>query len=95
MELVRKENLFETDKLKSGVKPSIRRTGAKIIDFLVFRKYFGRIVAKKRSIVVSIPACHAGDRGSIPRRGAMLLLGTLWLSNHWSFKVNQLIRKIT
>ena len=22
------------------------------------------------SIVVSIPACHAGDRGSIPRRGA-------------------------
>jgi hypothetical protein len=24
------------------------------------------------SIVVSIPACHAGDRGSIPRRGAML-----------------------
>lgn len=23
------------------------------------------------SIVVSIPACHAGDRGSIPRRGAM------------------------
>ena len=21
------------------------------------------------SIVVSIPACHAGDRGSIPRRG--------------------------
>ncbi len=26
---------------------------------------------------------------------AMLLLGSLWLSNHWSFKVNQLIRKIT
>ena len=24
------------------------------------------------SIVVSIPACHAGDRGSIPRRGAFL-----------------------
>ena len=23
------------------------------------------------SIVVSIPACHAGDRGSIPRRGEM------------------------
>ena len=23
------------------------------------------------SIVVSIPACHAGDRGSIPRRGAI------------------------
>ena len=25
------------------------------------------------SIVVSIPACHAGDRGSIPRRGAQVL----------------------
>ena len=24
------------------------------------------------SIVVSIPACHAGDRGSIPRRGGTL-----------------------
>ena len=24
------------------------------------------------SIVVSIPACHAGDRGSIPRRGDFL-----------------------
>ena len=24
------------------------------------------------SIVVSIPACHAGDRGSIPRRGAFV-----------------------
>lgn len=24
------------------------------------------------SIVVSIPACHAGDRGSIPRRGDMV-----------------------
>ena len=27
-----------------------------------FRQFLG-------SIVVSIPACHAGDRGSIPRRG--------------------------
>ena len=26
------------------------------------------------SIVVSIPACHAGDRGSIPRRGAYSFL---------------------
>ena len=24
----------------------------------------------------------------------LLLLGSLWLTNHWSFKVNQLIRKI-
>ena len=26
------------------------------------------------SIVVSIPACHAGDRGSIPRRGEVILM---------------------
>ena len=25
------------------------------------------------SIVVSIPACHAGDRGSIPRRGVSFI----------------------
>ena len=25
------------------------------------------------SIVLSIPACHAGDRGSIPRRGAFFI----------------------
>jgi hypothetical protein len=43
--------LYETDMLKSGVKPSIRRTGAEIIDFLVFRnkslkEAYGPIVAK-------------------------------------------------
>ena len=26
------------------------------------------------SIVVSIPACHAGDRGSIPRHGEIFFL---------------------
>ena len=29
------------------------------------------------SIVVSIPACHAGDRGSIPRRGGFFFLTCL------------------
>ena len=29
------------------------------------------------SIVVSIPACHAGDRGSIPRRGGAGNLNTV------------------
>ncbi len=43
--------LYETDMLKSGVKPSIRRTGAELIDFLVFRnkslkEVYGPIVAK-------------------------------------------------
>ena len=31
------------------------------------------------SIVVSIPACHAGDRGSIPRRG--VYFSAWWLNN--------------
>ena len=29
------------------------------------------------SIVVSIPACHAGDRGSIPRRGVFFFWNEL------------------
>ena len=31
------------------------------------------LVSVLDSIVVSIPACHAGDRGSIPRRGDYFL----------------------
>ena len=31
----------------------------------------GRVLG---SIVVSIPACHAGDRGSIPRRGGFCFI---------------------
>ena len=34
-----------------------------------------RVLPLLDSIVVSIPACHAGDRGSIPRRGAFCDLG--------------------
>ncbi len=34
------------NEFKSGVKPSIRRTGAEIIDFLVFGYFTGQIVAK-------------------------------------------------
>ena len=33
----------------------------------------GSICSILDSIVVSIPACHAGDQGSIPCRGAVLL----------------------
>ena len=32
------------------------------------------------SIVVSIPACHAGDRGSIPRRGAIFYFCKILMS---------------
>ena len=32
-----------------------------------------RLSAIRGSIVVSIPACHAGDRGSIPRHGVFFL----------------------
>ena len=37
------------------------------------------------SIVVSIPACHAGDRGSIPRRGGRRLFLFFWFV--WCFVV--------
>ena len=37
-----------------------------LISNLNFPTFLSRILG---SIVVSIPACHAGDRGSIPRRG--------------------------
>ena len=33
------------------------------------------------SIVVSIPACHAGDRGSIPRRGDNIFGGCMPLDS--------------
>ncbi len=31
------------------------------------------------SIVVSIPACHAGDRGSIPRRGGNAFFPSMYV----------------
>jgi hypothetical protein len=48
VELVRR-NLFETDEFKSGVKPSIRRTGAELNRLFSFEKICGRIVAKNGS----------------------------------------------
>ena len=38
----------------------------------ICRRFSGKL-SLLGSIVVSIPACHAGDRGSIPRRGEMFL----------------------
>ena len=35
------------------------------------------------SIVVSIPACHAGDRGSIPRRGELAISFCLSFDMGW------------
>ena len=35
----------------------------------------------RNSIVASIPACHAGDRGSIPRFGALCILHNTPLLN--------------
>ena len=40
---------------------------SKFREYTWYRKLCWRSVLG--SIVVSIPACHAGDRGSIPRRG--------------------------
>ena len=39
----------------------------------MYRKFFTSYQIRV-SIVVSIPACHAGDRGSIPRHGAFLFI---------------------
>ena len=44
------------------------------------------------SIVVSIPACHAGDRGSIPRRGDIL---SLINKNVKGLNVIQIIREFS
>ena len=40
------------------------------VKFIQFLSSFEYLILV--SIVVSIPACHAGDRGSIPRRGECL-----------------------
>ena len=37
-------------------------------NYAIFTRFNTEILG---SIVVSIPACHAGDRGSIPRRGGL------------------------
>ena len=39
------------------------------------------------SIVVSIPACHAGDRGSIPRRGGFIFTWTSDFLGGWKLYV--------
>ena len=36
-------------------------------------------------IVASIPACYAGDRGSIPRRGGFLKVGYTYMTNCCTF----------
>ena len=41
--------------------------------FYMLGKIFSHLPSFLDSIVVSIPACHAGDRGSISRRGDFLL----------------------
>ena len=41
------------------------------------------------SIEVSIPACHAGDRGSIPRRG-----GVLFFENCWTIKICSVLKNL-
>merc|ERR1711911_202204 len=37
------------------------------------------------SIVVSIPACHAGDRGSIPRRGGYVFTLCIRMNTNHQF----------
>ncbi|KAH8934635.1 hypothetical protein BDL97_18G094700, partial [Sphagnum fallax] len=46
------------------------------------RWFCPRILESRCSIVVSIPACHAGDPGSIPGSGAIIILFTFLLPTH-------------
>ena len=57
---------------------------------IIFFKYtllFGWALPVRVSIVVSIPACHAGDRGSIPRHGEPFLEITWFLLPFWHILV--------
>ena len=67
----------------------IRDTGAKsakgVILFLIITLFSTKIASQILvSIVVSIPACHAGDRGSIPRRGVLKIFLDFYLGNQGS-----------
>ena len=58
-------------------------------EILVYIAHAYTVKCLHDSIVVSIPACHAGDRGSIPRRGAFFLSKKFecWRSNEkFSFR---------
>ena len=66
-----------------------------VLYIFIFNMYFPYLFLKNYiltlldSIVVSIPACHAGDRGSIPRRGEVFfLLKTIFSSKNHSDNVN-------
>ena len=51
-------------------KQSGRNCGLSACCYFISKLNFSVLISRVLgSIVVSIPACHAGDRGSIPRRG--------------------------
>jgi hypothetical protein len=73
------ESMFDT--YCTGIQYTIQWEGEQNVFMLAFdscNNFYGKVCvwycfAKdlfRDSIVASIPACHAGDRGSIPRRGA-------------------------
>ena len=58
--------------LTSLCNPNLTLTLIQIITLTIIELRRSHLVYILGSIVVSIPACHAGDRGSIPRRGGYL-----------------------
>ena len=60
-----------------------------------FKKRVQTTICFLGSIVVSIPACHAGDRGSIPRRGEIrsLLLFLAILNNRKLLNLSEKFKK--
>ena len=59
--------------LVSSNNPTVLEFLNKIFIFLLNKLLLGVCLSIRVSIVVSIPACHAGDRGSIPRHGEFFL----------------------
>ncbi len=63
--------LFACARIDMSSKLYHRRFSSEDNDYILKDLKFGVVLD---SIVVSIPACHAGDRGSIPRRGALFVI---------------------
>ena len=62
--------LGTTDRVKFYIQIFVFCDNAEVMT----RQQFSIRLSVLDSVVVSIPACHAGDRGSIPRRGAIFII---------------------
>ena len=70
--------LYTVFKLHAALKEFSLVCSLKDRSLRICSKILARVLG---SIVVSIPACHAGDRGSIPRRGDFFFTRGLSISS--------------